>query len=446
MLLGYKDDLDKDLLQSYTDAGVVHIIAISGMHLALIYALLIAITFPSNTVKKFIWWRVLLVLAGIWFFTLLTGFQASILRAGIMLTCFVLAKSLFRKTSSLNSLAFSAFVLLCWDPFWLWDIGFQLSYLAVTSIFIFYKPILQLFNFHNKLMRNIWKPIALTLSAQLLTTPVSIYYFHQFPRLFLLSNLIAVPLSSLILLLEIILLSVSWLPFITGFIGKLVYASIFCLDEFIIHIQKVPESIWKGLYISTIQCIIIYVLIICITTYIKYKYVLSKYLAALCIICFCSTRILFFIETNRQHKLIVFNIPGHQAVQLIDRRTNWIITGGLSRDNYLQSIQPSIIKWRLDLPTITFSKQFQFGHSRIAIIDSSRSITPLTDKSYIDILILSKNVSADINYLLRDFSTGQIVLDSSIPQWKAQLLKTQCDSLHIPCFDVRTEGAFVTNL
>ena len=446
MLVGYKDDLDKSLLESYTNVGVVHIVAISGMHLILIYALLIAITFPSNAIKKFIWWRAVIILVGIWFFTLLTGYQASILRAAIMLTCFVFSKTIFRKTSSLNSLAFSAFILLCWNPFWLWDIGFQLSYLAVASIFIFYKPILHIIHFQNKLMISIWKAIALTLSAQILTTPITIYYFHQFPRLFLISNLIAVPLSSLILLLEIILLSVSWIPLLAGITGKLIYVVIFCLDEFILRIQKVPESIWKGLYISIFQCVMLYLLIFSLATYIKNKNPLSKYISTICIICFCTTRISSFINSSGQHKLIVYNIPGRQAVQLVNRRDNWIITKGLTSENYLQSIQPSLIKWRLNSPTISFINQFDFGNRKIVILDTSISINPLIEKQQIDYLILSKKVSGNLKEFVQNFSIHQIILDSSIPEWKAQLLKNQCDSLNVPCFDVRKEGAFVRNL
>ena len=445
MMLGYKDDLDKSLLQSYTDAGVVHIIAISGMHLTLIYALLIGITFPTNALKKFIWWRLLIILIGIWFFTSLTGFQPSILRAGIMMTCFVLSKSLFRKTSSINSLAFSAFVLLCINPFWLWDIGFQLSFLAVASILIFYKPILHIFNFQNKIMGKTWKAIALTLSAQILTTPISIYYFHQFTSLFLISNLIAVPLSSLILLLEIILLCISWFPAVAGLIGKLVYWTIFCLDEFIIHIQKIPDSISKVLYLSIIQCIIIYVFIFCLTNYIKNKNFFAKYGVAISIVTFCSISISSFFESTKQHKLIVFNIPNHQVVQLVDCKNTWMITNGLSHENYKEAILPFITKWKLDPPAVIFKKQFEFCGKKIAIIDTSNSILPIKKKEFIDYLILSKNASTNIT-LFQNFNIHEVILDSSIPQWKAQLLKSACDSLHIACYDVRKEGAFVRNL
>ena len=446
MMLGYKDDLDKSLFQSYIDVGVVHIIAISGMHLTLIYALLIAITFPTNAIKKFIWWRVLIILAGIWFFTLLTGFQPSILRAGITMTCFVLGKSLFRKTSSLNSLAFSAFVLLCCNPFWLWDIGFILSYLAVTSIMLFYKPIMHMIDFQNKILIAIWKAIALTLSAQILTAPISIYYFHQFPMLFLISNLLAVPLSSLILLLEIILLSISCIPLIAAITGKLVYATIFCLDEFIIQIQKIPHNIWKGLYLSIFQCILVYVFIFCLLNYIKNKNLFAKYAGALCIATFCSLTISSFLESTNQHKLIVFNIPNHQAVLLVEGKKNWIVSKGLSHNNYKESIQPFITKWIMDPPDFTFKKQFEFCGKKIVIIDTNVLINSAAEKINIDLIILSRNASTNIKNLLQHFNIHQIILDSSIPEWKSQLLKDQCDSFHINCYDVRKEGAFIRNL
>src|SRR5439155_20596363 len=121
LLIGYRQDLDKDLVQSYTNTGVVHIIAISGMHLALIYGMLLFITRPLKKIKPA---RVLVIIITLWFFSLMAGAQASVVRSALMFTCIALGDLLSRKPSAFNSLAFSAFILLCYDPFWLWDAGF----------------------------------------------------------------------------------------------------------------------------------------------------------------------------------------------------------------------------------------------------------------------------------------------------------------------------------
>ena len=147
LLIGYTQDLDKDLVQAYSNTGVVHIIAISGMHLGLIYVMLVWIFNRIPYIKKLRILRVILVLSGLWLFALLTGGGASILRSAVMFSCIVIGENFGRKTSIYNSLAASAFILLCVNPFYLWDVGFQLSYLALSGIVIFQKPVYHL-TFH----------------------------------------------------------------------------------------------------------------------------------------------------------------------------------------------------------------------------------------------------------------------------------------------------------
>src|SRR5262249_36907228 len=149
---------------------------------------------------------------GLWLFSLLAGAQASVLRSAVMFTCIVLGKNFSRSSSIYNTLAVSAFILLCYDPFWLWDVGFQLSYAAVLSIVIFVKPIYNWFYIRNKILDFIWKLNAVSIAAQLLTTPLSLYHFHQFPNYFLLSNFAVVPLSSIVVLGEIFLCSTLFFP------------------------------------------------------------------------------------------------------------------------------------------------------------------------------------------------------------------------------------------
>ncbi|MBL7735890.1 MAG: ComEC/Rec2 family competence protein, partial [Chitinophagaceae bacterium] len=205
LLIGYKDDLDKSLLQSYSNTGVVHVIAISGLHLGLIYALLKAICLPIARLKKGRWIEPLVVLSGLWLFSLLAGGAPSVLRSAVMFSFIVLGKSISREASIYNNLAASAFALLCYHPYWLWDVGFQLSYAALTGIVMFMKPVYRLLVFKNKMADAAWKLNAVTIAAQWLTLPLILFYFRQFPNLFLLTNFIAVPLSSIILIGELLL-------------------------------------------------------------------------------------------------------------------------------------------------------------------------------------------------------------------------------------------------
>ncbi len=257
LLIGYKNDLDQSLVQSYTNTGVVHIIAISGLHLGLIYWLLASLFKPLQKRKRLKWLRPILIIAGLWLFSLLAGAQPSVLRSALMFTCIVMGEGLTRRTSIFNTLAFSAFILLFINPYWLWDVGFQLSYAAVLSIIIFLKPIYNWFYIKNKILDLAWKLNAITLAAQILTVPLSIYHFHQFPAYFLLTNFIAVPLSSIILLGEIFLCAIAWLPAISLFTGNILKGLIRFMNTWIERIESLRFSLWDGLQIDLLQTILL---------------------------------------------------------------------------------------------------------------------------------------------------------------------------------------------
>jgi competence protein ComEC len=449
LLIGYKDDLDKSLVQSYTNTGVVHIIAISGMHLALIYGLLLLITRPLGR-GRFRWIRTVFILLGLWLFTLLAGAQASVVRSAVMFTCIVIGDALSRKASIYNTLALSAFVLLVYNPFWLWDVGFQLSYAAVLSIVTFYRPIYHWVYFPNKLLDLIWKTMAISIAAQLLTTPISLYHFHQFPVLFLFTNIVAVPLSSLVLFGEIFICAFSWLAPVATILGQLTERMIFWMNSYIEMIESVSFSIWKGFSITIPQTFLLFLFLSTASAWLIDRKRWLPWLALSSLLMFAGLRSASFVEAYRQRKLIVYNVPKYSAVDLIDgREYTYIGDSVLLYDDYLMNfhVQPSRVLHRVvqkqTLPTCC--KDIEFCKKRIAIVDSTIHL-PQEPKQTIDVLILSKNPRVYASDLVRSFSVSQVVIDGSVPLWKAKLWKRDCDSVGINCFDVREKGAFVMNL
>jgi competence protein ComEC len=265
LLIGYKDDLDRDLLQAYSNTGVVHVIAISGLHLGLIYALLNLACRPFRRSKAGKYAAAVVSICGLWLFTLLAGAAPSVLRSAVMFTAIVVGNCVSKKTPLINNLAASAFILLCVDPYWLWDLGFILSYTALLSIAVFNKPVYQLFVVKNKIADAIWKLNAVTLSAQILTMPVIIYNFGQFPNLFLLTNFIAVPLSSVILMGEIALCCVSHFEEVAHTLGAVLSAMIRLMDSTIVFIDRFHFSTTRGLQVSFTQVVLLYVFIACMS-------------------------------------------------------------------------------------------------------------------------------------------------------------------------------------
>lgn len=266
LLIGYTNDLDKDLLQAYSNTGVVHIIAISGMHLGLIYVLLVWLFAKIPLINRSKLLQVVLILSCLWLFSILTGAAASVLRSAVMFSFIALGNGFSKQSSIYNSLAASSFVMLCFNPYFLWDVGFQLSYLAVAGIIIFQRPIVKGLFIKNKWINKVWQLIAISLAAQLLTFPVCIYYFHQFPNLFLIANIIAVPLSGIILYTEMALVVLSWLPFAGQLIGKLAAGLVWVMNKVILRINELSFAVWDNIPATVISTWLLYAVVISLST------------------------------------------------------------------------------------------------------------------------------------------------------------------------------------
>ncbi len=454
LLIGYKDDLDQALVQSYTNTGVVHIIAISGLHLGLIYWLLIRLFKPLQKRKTLKWLRPVLIIGGLWLFSLLAGAQASVLRSAVMFTCIVFGASMSKKTSIYNTMALSAFLLLCYEPYWLWDVGFQLSYAAVLSIIIFMKPIYNWLYFKNKAVDFMWKLTAVTLAAQVLTVPLSIYHFHQFPVYFMLTNFLAVPLSSLIVLGEILLCAVSFIPAIALLVGKLLSWLIWLMNSYIERIEALPFSLWDGLQINIIQMILLVAFAAGISYWLMERSKTAIKMGLIALAGFITWRSYSFIQTDRQQKIIVYNVPQHRAIDLVDgRKYLFVGDSDLLADGFARNfhLKPSRILNRVTgaytSPNLRGYKNYEcYSGKHILFLDKTVPLIPAGGKSTVDLLVISKNPKLYISKLVSSFNIKQVVFDGSVPAWKLNYWKKDCDSLHIPYYDVNEKGAFVMNL
>lgn len=450
LLIGYKDDLDKDLVQSYSNTGVVHIIAISGLHLGLIYGLLLLLTKPLKRISRLRWMRLLLIVGGLWLFSVLAGAGPSVLRSALMFSLIAIGDVALRKTTIFNTLSFSAFVLLCINPFLLWDVGFQLSYAAVLSIVLFFQPIYTWFDLQNKGIDFVWKLTAVTLSAQVLTLPISIYHFHQAPLLFLLANLVAVPLGSMILIGLLLLCGLHFLPLVAGFIGNVLKGMISFLNYYIEGLDRLPFATWNALSITVVQTIFLLFFALSFCFWLMEKQRRYAYLAFALLTAFMALRGLSFFVAYRQQKLIVYNVPKHAAIDIISGRTyafvgdSSLLPDGFERNFHLQ---PSRILHRVSPQRWDIQrKDFMISGKQFLVLDEALPFAAVEPRQTIDVLILSRSPKLYIPKLTNAFNLKQVVIDGSVPAWKAALWKKDLDSLKIPCYNVSEEGAFVVNL
>lgn len=454
LLIGYRNDLDKDLVQAYSNTGVVHIIAISGMHIAIIYATLIwffKFLKPSKFRK---WFEPVTILLVIWMFTLIAGAAPSISRASVMFTCILAGKFLNRNGNVYNTLAASAFMLLVYDPFNLWDVGFQLSYAAVLSIVIFFKPVYNLLYIQNKLLRKLWQLTSVTLAAQIFALPIVIYHFHQLPLLFLISNLIAVPLSGFVLYAELVLFCFSWWHIAAAFIGSIIEYSIKFLNGFIQHMDKMFFSVWNGLQISIWQLLLLFVCIVTASIWLLHKKKPALITSLISMIAFFILRDVDIIQHRQQQKIIVYNIPQHLAIDLISGTScsfsgdSIVITDALTRNFNLKS---SRIKDRVSVNKNVLVPQIHnvilnYNGKKILLLDKYLNKKDQASKVTVDIIIITGNTKNTIGDLKNIFNCSQYIATGNIPVWKCMQWKKDCEQLHLRFHAVAQQGAAVLKI
>jgi competence protein ComEC len=452
LLIGYKEDLDKDIVQAYSNTGVVHIIAISGMHLGLIYLGLVWLFSKLPFIKRSAITRVMLILGCLWLFSLITGASASVLRSAVMFTCIIIGKEFFKQASIYNSLASSAFLLLCYNPFLLWDVGFQLSYFAVGGIVWLQKPIQNLYYTKNKALQYVWEMCSITIAAQILTLPICIYYFHQIPTTFLFTNLICVPLSSAILFAEVALVVCAIFPPVTMFLGKFIYVLTWCMNALIDFFNKLPLSLLDKIYATAFTTWALYGFVFLLAGALLRKSKKLMKIALVCLLIFVGIWAYGKIQLMQQQKMIVYNVSRHTAIDFVSTNKYWFYGDDeFKQEGVLQNfnLKPARVSMQVEESADTLKsltnkdRLWQFYNKSIMIIDSAVLFETTTNKFKIDALLICKNPKIRIADIDASISPTTIVFDASNSLWKIAQWKKECEELHLQYFITGEQGAFI---
>jgi competence protein ComEC len=459
LVLGIRSVLDNEIKSAYSSAGAMHVLAVSGGHVIIVFQI---ITLALGRVKKRRygnWLFATIALTLLWFYAFVTGLSASVMRAVIMYTFVIIAKAISRDTNLYNTLGASAFILLCWDPYLIMDVGFQLSYAAVLGI-VYLVPLLERwFTFSNRWAKEAWQISCVSLASQIAIFPLGLFYFHQFPVYFLVANLFIIPLSTFILQGGLLLLLVSWIPYVSVGVAFLLKWLVWLLNGVAFVTETLPGAVISGISISRTEFIVLYGLLVCALVFFHYKKLWQWGGVFVLLTAFVSMGLWKSYHQFDQYRLAVYAINGHSTLDIVEGQHHILLTDSALAANNERINYHITNDWRQR--GIRKSEVAVFGKAAIPDLafrhTEPYSVLIWQGKSWIylhqpvnpaflntlqtDFLIIGQNAIRKLPDL--QGKVGMLILDSSNKPWLARKLKKQATDLHLPCHWVGDDGAFV---
>jgi competence protein ComEC len=460
ILLGYREDLSPSAVQSFVDSGVVHVICVAGLHVGIIFLLLSYIIVFPEKFKHGKLMSVLLILFLLWLYAFLTGLATPVLRATIMFSFLTIGKHFRKFTNTVNTLAASAFILLLFDPFSIAETGFQLSYLSVLGILVIYKPLLSVFNPTFLIIKKIWELVCVSVSAQVAVFPLSLLYFHQFPNYFIITNVLVVPLLTIVICTGIFFFLTAWIPYVSFASAWMLQKCLLLMNTIVSGTSHLPFSVSKGISISATEVLLLFLAITFILIFFsskKYYYLLSG-LSALFI--FFTIQVVKNIIHSGQEIFAVYNIPGKSAITFISGTHSLMPFSKIDANDINFHIEYNW--WKLGVKdnsiihsdtdaimlsgTLLLQKQFaQFNNSKIAFIKQNSDLPSFSNKLNLHCIVISGGYDLDMVSLKNAFNIDTLIFDSSVPDYKLRKWEMECQQLNLKYYSVKTQGAYIEN-
>ena len=462
ILLGYDEKLADEVRKNYVAAGSMHILCVSGMHVGIIFLLA---SFLLGFLNRNRWQKSLkqtLLLVLVWFYAFIAGLSPSVLRASLMISFVIIGEMIHRKGFVLNSIAASAFILLCLNPNNLFEIGFLLSYSAVVGIVVLQKPIYNLLYFNNMVFDKAWEITTVALAAQMATIPYTLFYFNQFTSYFWLSNLFMTPIAFVVVITGMVLLLVAWIPYLNIFVGRLVWGAVFVMNWIVAKIESLPFSIIKGVYVSDLEfafLILAFVLLLLAVSMQKRRLLVAMLSSLLIVMVSVTVRL---YSADSQHRMTFFSLRKHTAVDFVngsehimladsslraDESTiDYSLKGAWARQHL--SMHPQMVGFWDDFENGYLSKKsslVSFEGKLLAVWDDVAFSDSLTYRLPVDYLLVRGRQKPDVQSVVNSYDAKMLIVDGSVSRYLAEKWVAQADEKRLPVYDL-SAGALVVDL
>lgn len=442
LILGQQQDISPEVIRDYQFAGAVHILSVSGLHVGFILLFVTFLLSPFPNTKRYNTIRLSITLTLLWLFAITAGLAPSVLRATTMFSFVATGMYLKRHTNTYHTIAVSLFIILLFEPHFLFDVGFQLSYLALFFI-IWVQPLLKsIWEPKNKIVKYLWEILTVSFAAQIGTLPLSLYYFHQFPGLFFVTNLILIPFMTIIMSLGVLLVILAYFDITPYILLIAVEKSITLVNLFIKKVASAESFIIQNIPFSLLLLILSFVCIISLTLYFEKPNYKKLVLGLTSILCLQIGFIYTFYNSFKKDELIVYSVSKNNLITIRkgENISLYQSTKTNKEDYGFNTIQSYITANFLKLNKVEVLKNvLYFKDKKIIIVDSDKilnlSFSP-------DIVIIANSPKINLERMLDKLKPLQVVATNTNHKNFVSQLESTCKKLKIQFHSTFKDGYF----
>ncbi|MGV3588836.1 MAG: ComEC/Rec2 family competence protein [Adhaeribacter sp.] len=462
LLLGIKDYLPEDIKAAYSQSGTMHVLAGSGLHEGVIFYILNFFLGRWSRQRGFKWFRFLVLLGIFGMYAFVTALSASVLRAVGMFLLLVAAETFRRQTNIYNTLAAAAFFLLLYNPYFIVDVGFQLSFLAVLGI-LYFSPILEKpLAPETYAARFVWKMVCASVAAQITTLPLTLYYFHQFPVYFLAANLVAITVSSVALVVGLVLLALSWLPLVPIYLGTALSWLLWLMHESNSWLLQAPFPVISGINLTTVQTWLLYILLgLLILFFARKRLIYFAFFSGLLVI-FSGLKIMAAGKRQANQLLVVYQVPKATALSFISGEQGILLADSIffaNPKNHQYIIQPHWQELGITKPhTNTLGNNSPGSVAALLLPDGNQLLqwqslkilrctkSPqalLVQQVKPDFIILSHRPYLNLNELAPVLRGTTVIIDGTNSRRYQERVEQMLTKAGISCYNINKHGAWL---
>jgi len=442
LLLGQRQTINKTIYNNYVNSGTIHILAVSGLHVGIILWILNFIFRPLLYLKYGNYIRPLILVTILWSFAVIAGLSPSVTRAVTMFSIISIAMHLKRPTNIYNTLVISAFVILLFKPTFLFEVGFQMSYLAVLGI-VSVQPILyKLWKPKYLVFDKLWQIFTVTLAAQAGVVPISLFYFHQFPGLFFISNIVVIPFLGLILGFGLLVIALALMNALPNFIVVAYSFIIDSLNGFISWVAQFEDFLFRDIPFTILQVMCCYLIILALIQVYKFKNFKWIALSLITIICLQSASF-YNRQKTQDDAFVVFN---KSRFTMIGQKHNEQLITSYNLDSLRQKTDNVIRNYKVgesikEVITDSLQSFYHFNDKNILVIDSLGIYKGLSFRP--NYVLLRNSPRLNLNRVLDSINPELIIADASNYKSYVKRWKATCEHKKIPFHYTNEKGALI---